>query len=43
MQNQLPILIHIDAKPSFYNNDPRSFKQTPLKTRLTSKKLLFRP
>ena len=31
MQNQTPIVVHIDAtSPNFYNKDRRSFKQTPL-------------
>ena len=31
MRDQPPILIYKDAKsPNFYNNDPISFKQTPL-------------
>ena len=34
MQNQIPILIYRGAKsPYFYNNDPRSFKQSPWQTR----------
>ena len=30
VQNQPPILIHRNAKPIFYNNDSRNFKQIPL-------------